>query len=161
MEIRKANINDIDRLMDIFERARILMRESGNSSQWVDGYPQRKLVEEDIRKGVCYVSEENNRITGTFAFIQGDDPTYNEIEGGQWLNNKPYGTIHRAGSSGEVKGLFREYVRWCLGQCGNLRADTHEDNKIMQHLLEKNGFKYCGIITVGDGTPRKAYQRTE
>ena len=30
----------------------------------------------------------------------------------------------------------------------SLRADTHADNKIMQHLLEKNGFARCSIIHV-------------
>ena len=46
-----------------------------------------------------------------------------------------------------------------LEHCESLRADTHEDNKIMQHLLEKNGFVRCGIIHVEDGTPRVAYQK--
>ena len=50
-------------------------------------------------------------------------------------------------------------VNWCLEHCESLRADTHADNKIMQHLLEKNGFTRCGIIHVADGTPRIAYQR--
>jgi len=29
----------------------------------------------------------------------------------------------------------------------------------MQRLLEKNGFVYCGIIFLADGSPRLAYQR--
>ena len=45
------------------------------------------------------------------------------------------------------------------GALRELRADTHADNKIMQHLLEKNGFTKCGIIHVEDGTPRIAYQK--
>ena len=43
--------------------------------------------------------------------------------------------------------------------CESLRADTHADNKVMQHLLESEGFTRCGIIHVEDGTPRIAYQR--
>ena len=45
------------------------------------------------------------------------------------------------------------------GDCESLRADTHVDNKVMQHLLESEGFTRCGIIHVEDGTPRIAYQR--
>ena len=37
--------------------------------------------------------------------------------------------------------------------------EVHADNKIMQHLLEENGFTKCGIIHVEDGTPRIAYQK--
>ena len=46
-----------------------------------------------------------------------------------------------------------------MEHCQSLRADTHADNKIMQHLLEKNGFTRCGIIHVADGSPRFAYQK--
>jgi RimJ/RimL family protein N-acetyltransferase len=40
----------------------------------------------------------------------------------------------------------------------DLRADTHADNKPVQHLLLKHGFRYCGIIRVTDGSKRFAYQ---
>ena len=49
-------------------------------------------------------------------------------------------------------------VRYCK-VCGNLKIDTHRDNRIMQHLLDKNGFTYCGIIYLDDGTERLAYQK--
>ena len=46
-----------------------------------------------------------------------------------------------------------------MEHCQSLRADTHADNKVMQHLLEKNGFTRCGVIHVADGSPRFAYQK--
>ena len=48
---------------------------------------------------------------------------------------------------------------WGYEQCGNLKIDTHEDNVVMQHVLEKNGFERCGKIYTHDGTPRIAYQK--
>ena len=71
----------------------------------------------------------------------------------------PYGTLHRLASAGENKGIGKAVVEWCLEHCESLRADTHADNKVMQHLLESEGFTRCGIIHVEDGTPRIAYQR--
>ena len=71
----------------------------------------------------------------------------------------PYGTIHRLASAGGRRGVASEVIAWCLEHCESLRADTHADNKIMQHLLEKNGFARRGIIHVEDGTPRVAYQK--
>ena len=56
-------------------------------------------------------------------------------------------------------GWPRRVTAGCLEHCESLRADTHADNKIMQYLLEKNGFARCGIIHVEDGTPRVAYQK--
>ena len=97
---------------------------------------------------------------GGVAFILGADPTYKVIEDGQWLNDTlPYGTLHRLASAGESKGIGKAVVEWCLEHCESLRADTHADNKVMQHLLESEGFTRCGIIHVEDGTPRIAYQR--
>ena len=48
--------------------------------------------------------------------------------------------------------------RFCLGLCGNIRIDTHRDNRTMRHLIEKSGFARCGLIHVEDGSPRIAYQ---
>ena len=47
---------------------------------------------------------------------------------------------------------------FALSHVSELRADTHEDNKIMQAVLERNGFEKCGIIYIEDGSPRIAYQ---
>ena len=55
--------------------------------------------------------------------------------------------------------MASDVIEWCLEHCQSLRADTHADNKIMQHLLEKNGFARCGIIHVADDSSRIAYQK--
>ena len=41
----------------------------------------------------------------------------------------------------------------------NIRIDTHRDNKIMQHNIEKHCFTYCGIIYLANGDERLAYQK--
>ncbi len=157
--IRKAQLKDLDTIVSIFDTGRSYMRSTGNMNQWINGYPSRQLLTEDIQKCQLFVAEEENHIYGVFAFIIGKDATYARIEGGQWLNENPYGTIHRISSDGTKKGLLKEVVQWAWKQIPNLRADTHADNKTMQNCLEKNGFKYCGIIYVEDGTPRVAYQK--
>ena len=159
MQIRKASISDIDTIMDIYEAGRALMRAAGNPNQWVNGYPSRELIEGDIACGNCYVIEDESGILhGVFAFIVGDDPTYSVIEDGSWLNDEPYGTIHRIASDGTMRGILAAAVGFALDQTGNVRVDTHEDNKPMQGALAKAGFKRCGIIYCVDGTPRIAYQ---
>lgn len=57
-------------------------------------------------------------------------------------------------------GLFRCAADYCKAISRNVRADTHADNRTMQHLLEENGFLPCGTIHVRDGTPRLAYHWT-
>lgn len=41
----------------------------------------------------------------------------------------------------------------------SIRVDTHRDNISMQKMLLKNGFKYCGIIYLKDGSERLAYDK--
>lgn len=161
MTIRKATLQDLDEIMEIYRRARQFMADNGNPTQWPDGYPGRHLIEQDIEKGVSYVCEDIHGIQGVFAFILGADPTYQLIEDGSWLKENSYGTVHRLASAGRRKGVASLCFTWCFEQCGNVRVDTHEDNKVMQHLIEKNGFIKCGRIFAQNGTPRIAYQRIE
>lgn len=157
--IRSALLNDIDRIMPIYKRATQFMKSTGNEHQWINGYPSKQDIIKDIDNGHLFVFEgADGLLYGAFAFIIGVDNTYKNIYDGEWLNNKPYGAIHRMASSGDIKGLFKLCIKWCASKCSNLRADTHEDNKIMQSLLSANGFSYCGIIYIANGSKRLAYQ---
>lgn len=155
--IRCGALKDLPAVLAIYERAREFMRQSGNPSQWVNGYPSKKIIEADIAGANFYVEECDGIITGCFAFIIGEEPTYQNIDG-NWLDNAPYGTIHRLASDGTRKGFADRCIEFCRAQCSNLRADTHRDNAGMQRALLRNGFRYCGIIRVADGTPRLAFQ---
>lgn len=158
MEIRKSEMKDIDDIMRIYASARRYMAENGNPNQWTDGYPRRSLVTEDIEKGRSFVMEENGEIHAAFVFIIGIEPTYSRIDGGKFLNDAPYGTIHRLAGDGTFRGVFKACLDFCFRRIDNIRVDTHEDNMIMRKLIEKNGFTYCGIIYVRNGS-RRAYQR--
>lgn len=160
MTIRKAVKNDLPHIFEIYARARIFMAENGNPNQWGDIKPRKELVESDIEKGISYVCEKDGEILGVFAFIYGEDPTYKVIYDGGWLNDKPYAVIHRIASSGKVKGTGEFCLKWALSQYPNVRIDTHKDNTVMRHLMDKLGFAYCGIIHLEDGDERLAFQKT-
>ena len=160
IRIRPAAPADLGELMRIFDSARRFMRSTGNMHQWAGGYPSEELLRSEILAGHCFVCETaDGEPVGTFCFIIGEDPTYQIIEQGAWLSPGPYGTIHRLASDGRAGGVARACFDWCGARMGNLRADTHADNTIMQRLLEGAGFVRCGIIYTDDGSPRIAYQR--
>ena len=151
---------DMAKILEVYARARDFMAKNGNPTQWGDNYPTPELLEEDIDTNRLFVYMINGRMQAVFAFILGPDPTYARIEDGKWLNDTlPYGTIHRLASAGRHPGVAAAVITWCLEHCESLRADTHADNKIMQHLLEEYGFTRSGIIHVEDGTPRISYQK--
>lgn len=65
MEIRKASFKDIDEIMQIYDHAKVFMRENGNKDQWEDGYPGRKLIEEGLDR--TYLCVENGRTACVFS----------------------------------------------------------------------------------------------
>ena len=157
--IRLANKGDLKSIEQIYENARQFMRSNGNFSQWGNSYPSVGIIQADIKQKCLYVVEDE-AIQAVFTLIMREDPTYLEIDGA-WLNDRSYATLHRIASRGTQKGIFKLIIEFSWSICPNLRIDTHKDNKPMRHLIEKNGFVYCGIIIVGDGTPRLAYQKAD
>lgn len=158
MTIRVSTEQDIPRMMEIFAIARRFMAETGNPNQWADKYPSKEKLIDDINNGDSFVCIEDERIVATFLLRGGKDPTYDTIYNGQWKNDNPYATIHRIASSGEVKGIFNVVMKYALQLYDTIRIDTHRDNKVMQHTIQKADFKYCGIIHCWNGDERLAYQ---
>ncbi|MGM9549794.1 MAG: GNAT family N-acetyltransferase [Faecousia sp.] len=154
--VRRAKWEDLERIGEIYAYARAFMAEHGNPNQWGTSHPPRAQLEQDIEKGDLYVITDDRGIHGVFYFFIGDDPTYSRIDDGGWHDDRPYGTIHRIASDGSGGILGAAVV---FGKCriDYLRIDTHEDNKVMQSAVEKQGFRRCGIIYQPDGSPRIAY----
>ena len=156
--IQKADISQLPRIMEIYEKARAFMAESGNPDQWGTGYPPEEMIRQDIRDGKSYVNLDGDHIRAVFYFAVEADPTYGYIEG-TWLNDEPYGVIHRIAVNGSGRGVAAECFAFAAQHCENIRIDTHEKNIPMQRCLAKNGFTRCGIIYLEDGDPRIAYQK--
>ena len=158
--IRPAVATDMAECMKVFEAARGIMRASGNMKQWTDGYPSEEVVKKDMETGGVFVVENGGKIVAYFAFLPSPDPTYAYIEGGQWVDDTtPYHVVHRIASYPDVHGIFKVIMDFCFANERNIRIDTHRDNAIMQHNLQKQGFTYCGIIYLQNGDERLAYQK--
>ena len=170
--IRKAEKRDLPRIHEIYAIARQFMRDNGNHAQWGEGDRPEELLEDDIRQGNLYVLEEgmngedtdnaenimSEKIHAVFVFAEGPDPVYKRIEQGSWKSDTEYSVVHRVASDGTVRNVLGQIMDYCKAQISHLRIDTHENNKVMQHVLEKCEFERCGIVQVPDGSPRIAYE---
>ena len=158
--IREARPTDMADIMKVMEAAKMIMRSSGNMHQWGDGYPSEAVIFSDMEKHGGYVIEDGGRIVGYFAFLPSPEPTYSKIYDGVWLDDvQPYHVVHRIASYPDVHGIFSDIMDFCFSHDANIRIDTHRDNRIMQHNIEKHGFTYCGIIYLAIGDERIAYQK--
>ena len=156
--IEKAVLWQLPQIMTVYDRARAFMANTGNPLQWGQNYPPEEMIRQDILDGKCYVNLKENTIKAVFYFAVEEDPTYGRIDGA-WLNDQPYGVIHRIAVAENGRGVAGECFRFAQERCANLRIDTHEDNLPMQRCLAKHGFTRCGIIYLEDGDPRIAYQK--
>lgn len=156
--IRNALPEELPAILSVYEHARAFMEATGNPDQWGKTNPPVEVLKEHIARKQLYVLEQEGDICGTFAFIPGTDPTYEYIEG-SWHSDEEYAAIHCVAGNGKVKGIFGSIVEFCEKRSRYLRIDTYRDNHIMQHLVTKHGFVYCGVIYLNNGSPRLAYDK--
>lgn len=160
MLIRKSTESDISAIEEIYSQAKKFMRDAGNKNQWDGEYPNGESARQDIKDGIGYVCEDGGEVVAVFAFAVANEPTYDVIYDGEWLDSNPYAFIHRIAVKKHGMGI----VDFCFGECfkmfPSLKIDTHRDNIPMQKVLLRNGFKYCGIIHLENGDERLAYHKT-
>lgn len=163
MDIRQAFPNEVAAIMTVIDSARAFLAQSG-ISQWQgeDGYPTQDDIFEDILNGQAYVGLVEGQIVSYAAVIKTGDPAYDKIYDGQWKhNNLRYITFHRVAVLSDLAGqkIGQTFLQGLIeGTDGHdFRCDTHEQNVIMQHILEKLGYVYCGKVPI-DGE-RLAYQK--
>ena len=169
VNIRQATKNDIDRIMIILGEARQKMGQLG-IDQWQYGYPSRDSVREDVALGMSYAIREDDdgEIVGTFFVEDRGEPTYDKIYDGEWLtgDGAEYIAVHRVAvcNAKRGSGIANEIFVFAAQKCRekgvrSIRIDTHRGNLPMRKFLDKNGFIQCGIIYLGTGEERIAYEK--
>ena len=171
-EPRRAEIADMDALLDILEQAKAYLRESG-VDQWQEGYPNREALAVDIEAGRGWLFEcvDNGEIAGYECVAMTPEVCYREIDGAWLTEGENYAVIHRAMAAARYRGTRLAAEMFCFAAelaagMGRLsvRVDTHRDNKAMNRLCEKQGFTYCGVVDLGLVDPasdslRNAYEK--
>ena len=124
-------------------------------------YRKKKKIVDNLN-----LSLEDGVIFGYACIDYEGEPAYKELKG-EWLSpvDADYVVVHRMAFSEESrgKGLADVAFRLVAEQAKakgieNFRVDTDEANKIMQSVLEKNGFTYCGVIWF-DNSEKIAFEK--
>lgn len=143
-EFRRSTPADIDRMGEIAQEGKALLKERG-ISQWARGnYPSRELFEQDMKDGIGYVVAEGDEPVAVCAVTLTEEACYNELRDGQWLTpvHCLYATVHRGAVARKHQGRGVTQVLFAgaaelARQAGavSVRADTHPDNIAMQRSL--------------------------
>lgn len=165
MKFRKATKADVEEIMSIIKHGQDYLKEQA-VEQWQNNYPNFQSIHKDIENGYGYIVEMDKQIVGTVALSLDGEITYKKIYKGEWLSDYDYCVIHRMAIHKEKRGssissfMMNNINNLCQEKgIRSIKVDTHRDNLPMQKYLEKNGFIYCGIIYVVDGTERLAFEK--
>ena len=163
MIFRRATENDIDAVAAIMAAASARLGAAG-VDQWQRGYPNRSSVEADVAAGVGMVLSEGDTILAYGAVIFTGEPAYDDLTGGEWLTSEgDYACIHRLCVNeifvgmGFSKQFMMAAEAMATERVASIRIDTHPDNKIMQSLVARLGYTYCGDVIIE--SRRLAYEK--
>lgn len=161
--LRQANSEDVSIIWSIFQQA-IEKRKLEGSSQWQNGYPNEKVISDDIGNGYGYVAALDGIIIGYIAIIFDGEPAYNIIDG-TWISDLPFAVLHRLAvkQDTDIRGIgsavmlaVEKIVK--SNNFSAIRVDTNYDNVAMLRVFKKLGYQYCGKVTLPGGE-REAFEK--
>jgi hypothetical protein len=167
IKFRKATKTEINQIMNIFSQAQEHLRLKG-VNQWQNNYPNLEIIEKDIKNENGYVITKNSKVIAFITVIFSPEISYEIIYDGKWISNGEYAVVHRMAIDNDYKKtilasfslLLKNIEQICLNKnIYSIKTDTHRNNLSMQKILKKNGFKYCGIIYLADGSERLAFEK--
>lgn len=161
--LEKTTPSELDACYEILDEGREFQKKQG-FLQWTESYPTKDNVREDIEVGIGYSVKVDGNVAGYLCLTEEEEPAYRNIKGA-WHKEATYYVIHRWALGDKYRGIgladkTLELVEEIALNDGipYIRIDTDFENKRMQHILEKNGYRRCGEI-VFQGSGKLAYDK--
>ncbi|MFV0504113.1 MAG: GNAT family N-acetyltransferase [Lachnospirales bacterium] len=161
--IRKANMNDLEEIILLYEEVTDYLERNINYSNWKKyEYPNADTARSALREDTLYVYDKNG-IIGSSVINQYQPPAYNDVKW-TFIPADKVGVIHTLLVSPKYahKGIGEELIKYAenLARKNNLlymRLDTYEENIPAQKLYCKLGYAYCGKIDLKPNRLTKMY----
>ena len=150
MMIRKAKINELDEIMNMYASCVDGMQKA-NIDQWDSTYPNRKIISEDIRNKSFYIFLINDKIIGGINIDKIQDKTYLDIE---WKDkSNKFLVVHRLAVRQEFwkKGIGNKLMIFAESlvkekKLNSIRLDTYSSNTIAINFYLNLGYIKKGEI---------------
>ena len=150
MIISQAKPQDLDAIMEMYASCVQGMLALG-IDQWDESYPNRTIIEQDLKEGCYYIGLIDNEIVAGMRVDDIQDPTYLNIEWVDKSNN--FMVVHRLGSKTKVwsKGVGKQMMTFAEKLaiekgCSSFRLDTYSHNPKAMDFYKKLGYKQLGHI---------------
>lgn len=150
--IRKANLNDLESIMNITKEIVKEMKSAGNP-QWHDNYPTKEDFTIDINNNTLYVYEEE-RVVGFICIAKDIENDYEKVL--ESSKEEAY-IVHRLGIDKNFRksGIATKLMSFAeeLATKNNIyliKADTEVNNQKMNALFKKLGYHQISTLTWSD-----------
>lgn len=149
LHLQLATYADIDVIMQLISDAIELM-EANNNFQWNKDYPKKEHIITDLENERGYVLKDNDIILGYVAIVKVEDKFNSEIKHKEMfcLNTNRLVTNWKLQIKGIGSKIMSEIIEIALkdDSISCVKGTTNSENKIMQGLFAKFGFKKVGLI---------------
>jgi len=152
--IRKASINDIQRIAEIYENIIAADEKGERRVGWISGiYPSEQSALEAFHNDSLFVSEDGNQIVAAAKIDQNQADVYAEAN---WQHDAPDSEVMvlhtlavdpNMSGRGYGKGFVKFYEDYAAANgCKYLRMDTNATNSSARSLYKKLGYAEVGIV---------------
>lgn len=150
IEIKQADAYDISDVMKVFRSCTEAMR-LAKIFQWDDVYPNKELLEEDLKEGSLYVIRHEDICLGTVSFNEKQEDAYQQVD---WRGSDPVLVVHRLcvdptfQGQGIAKYLMSFIENMALKRgYASIRLDAYSGNPKAVGLYERLGYQKVGSVT--------------
>jgi ribosomal protein S18 acetylase RimI-like enzyme len=150
IKIRKAEIEDLKAVLNVYERAIEVMNSNG-IHQWDSIYPNEEIISQDILNNQMFLCEHGDEIASVVVLNQDYDKEY--INGDWQYKEATFFIVHRLCVNPDFQGrgigsTTMQYVEGYLRDKGieAVRLDAYSLNPAALKLYEKLGYKKVGEV---------------
>lgn len=147
--IRRSKREDLERIMEIVEESKVIMKETG-SDQWDEAYPLYSDYENDHDKERLFVFEKDGVVCGVACFNE-TEPTHYELLSWSRPGEEKLLLTQRLAVDPNVRGkgiaeAFYQYAEQLAMNRGisYMKTDTYSLNPAAQRVFQKKGYTYIG-----------------
>jgi len=157
---RLASIDEVNYINCMFDTAKTKGRIDG-TSDWDEDYPNREIVEEDIKNKALYVFEEQERIIASISIVE-EEPE--EIKHLSWERVRSCFLVRLCvAPEYQGKGIGEQMMKSIsiVAKEKGYKATHHlaaDANKAANRLYKRMGYKDLGLVHAY-GTDFNAYER--
>ena len=148
MDIVKAQKQDLSSILDMIYSCIKYMKSQG-IYQWDEFYPDSDIIENDIKRGNCYILKNDGKCAAYFAIDEEQSTEYSQIN---WLTDgRKVLVIHRLSVHPELqgKGIAKKILKFIEDSAvknnySSIRLDAYSGNERALKLYENFGYKKAG-----------------